>query len=58
MSRAARGVGTYTVHRCRTVPATGATPLLHAVVPPTRPGGRAPLADVRDAGHVVLGEVA
>lgn len=53
MSRATPTLGTYTVHRCETVPATRDTPAWHVVLPPRRPGDT-PLSDLRDAGHRVL----
>lgn len=53
MSRPELTLGTYTVHRCETVPATRETPVVHVVLPPRRPC-ETPLSDLRDAGYRVV----
>lgn len=53
MSRPELSLGTYTVHRCETVPATRETPAVHVVLPPRRPC-ETPIGDLKDAGHRVV----
>ena len=53
MSRPEFGLGTDTVHRCETVPATRDSPAVHVVLSPRRPG-ETPITDLRDAGHRVV----
>jgi len=53
LSRPEFGLGTDTVHRCETVPATRDAPAVHVVLPPRRPC-ETPIGDLRDAGHRVV----